>query len=103
MNSTTDVRSGGSGKNVDNRDGVDQKGPIVTIIPDINRESSPLIGLSDFTKWNARRHDSGQSEEPVFKNVFKNYGREKTFEVEKVEHKNLNSIYFTYSDSNQSE
>ena len=64
--------------------------------------SSPFTGLSDLSKWNMLRHDSGQSEDPVCNDIFINAGSEEYFEVEKVEHKNSNLIHLTYNDSNKS-
>ena len=69
----TDVRSGESGYNIDNRTEVNPQGPVRTIIPDINiLRSFPIRWLSDFTNWDLMSHDVGQSEEHVCNDIYKN-------------------------------
>ena len=54
----TAVQSGLSGRNIDNRTGVNLKGTIGTIITDIeSKRISPFKDLSHLTNWNASGHD----------------------------------------------
>ena len=100
FNSVTDFRSGGSGRNIDNRIRMNSQGPIGTIIPETNSvRRFPFRRMLYFTNWNTTGNDARRSEDPVCNNIFENSERKNNFWVEKVGRENSVIWYHKYSNS----
>ena len=105
LDSGTDVRSRGSGKNIDNHAGVNPQGPIVARIPETNIASNynifdSIIRSSNLTyrglSWNGS--EKRESENLGGKKIFQNAESKNNFEVEKVERKSSVIWNHKYSD-----
>ena len=85
LNIGTDVQSGGFGRNIDSRTGVNLQGLIGTISLDINSARIlPLKRLWYLTNCNASRNYEGKSEDPSCNDIFKIYGRKNFFKLKKL-------------------